>query len=361
MSGGGVRDPDVEVDRAVAQRVGFLGVLGDEPQPDPGGPAGDQPGEAGGEDRNEGVVEADGEGAPPRATADGVVVEVRAAGVNPIDWKVYSGAFHAVDDDQKDAAGIAASMPAIGLECAGVVTEVGADVSGVRVGDEVVVYPVTGAYADCVTAPATSVLAKPAALGWAEAGSLMLTGTTAVHALQVAGVGAGDTVLVHGGAGGVGLMGVQLAIAAGATVIATAAERNHELLRELCAVPVGYGPGLADRVRAAAPQGVDAAVDFAGTDEALDVSLELVADRTRIASITGSPRRAATGIALLGYGPGQDPGTGIRAAARGDLLDRAGSGALRVVVDAAFPLADAAKAHEVGLAGHAPGKLVLIP
>ncbi|WP_327097752.1 NADP-dependent oxidoreductase [Nocardia vinacea] len=297
----------------------------------------------------------------PRAAADGVVVEVRAAGVNPIDWKLYSGAFHAVDDDHKDAAGVAASMPSIGLECAGVVTEVGADVTGVQVGDEVIVYPVTAAYADYVTAPATSIFTKPAGIGWAQAGSLMLTGTTAVHALHAAGVDAGDTVLVHGGAGGVGLMGVQLATARGATVIATAAERNHALLRELGAIPVVYGPGLADRVNSAAPQGITAAVDFAGTDEALDVSLELVADRTRIASIAGSPRRAATGIKLLGYGPGQDAGTEVRGTARGELVERAGSGALRVIVDTTFPLAQAAKAHEVGIAGHAPGKLVLIP
>ncbi len=297
----------------------------------------------------------------PHAAADGVVVEVRAAGVNPIDWKLYSGSFHAVDDNLKDAAGITASMPWLGLECAGVVTEVGADVTGVRVDDEVIVYPVTAAYADYVTAPATSILAKPAGLGWAEAGSLMLTGTTAVHALHAAGVATGDTVLVHGGAGGVGLMGVQLAAAAGATVIATAAERNHALLRELGATPVAYGPGLAGRVRAAAPQGVSAAVDFAGTDEALDVSLELVADRTRIASITGPPRRADAGIKLIGYGPGQDAGTEIRDAARGELIDRVESGALRVIVDTLFPLTEAAKAHEAGIAGHAPGKLVLIP
>ncbi|WP_409489589.1 NADP-dependent oxidoreductase [Amycolatopsis sp. cmx-11-12] len=297
----------------------------------------------------------------PRAAADGVVVEVRAAGVNPIDWKLYSGAFHDVDDDHKDAAGIAASMPAIGLECAGVVTEVGPEVTGVQVGDEVVVYPVTAAYADYVTAPATSIISKPAGLGWAEAGSLILTGTTAVHALHAAGVGEGDTVLVHGGSGGVGLMAVQLAAAQGATVIATAAERNHALLRELGAVPVVYGPGLADRVRAVVPQGVTAAVDFAGTDEALDVSLELVADPARISSITGGSRRAETGIKRLGYGPGEDAGAELRDAARGDLVERAGSGSLRVIVDSTFPLAEASKAHEVGIAGHAPGKLVLIP
>ncbi|WP_051707718.1 MULTISPECIES: zinc-binding dehydrogenase [unclassified Streptomyces] len=222
-------------------------------------------------------------------------------------------------------------------------------------------YPVTAAYADYVTAPADSVLPKPAGLGWAEAGSLMLCGITAAHALHAAAVAAGDTLLVHGGSGGVGLMGVQLAAARGATVIATASPRNHALLRELGATPVAHGPGLADRVRAAAPQGIDAAVDFAGTDEALDVSLELVADRDRIASITGPDRRTEAGIKLLGYGPGQDPGHEVRHAARADLLARAASGTLRVVVDTVFPLTEAAKAHTTGLAGHGPGKLVLIP
>jgi NADPH:quinone reductase-like Zn-dependent oxidoreductase len=119
--------------------------------------------------------------------------------------------------------------------------------------------------------------------------------------------------------------------------------------------------GSLSRRRCQRSSTVSAAVDFAGTDEALDVSLELVADRARIASITGPPRRAEVGIKLLGYGPGQDAGTEIRDAARGDLVARAGSGALRVIIDTAFPLADAAKAHEAGLAGHAPGKLVLIP
>jgi NADPH:quinone reductase-like Zn-dependent oxidoreductase len=297
----------------------------------------------------------------PPAAADGVVVEVRAAGVNPIDWKLYSGSFHTIADDKKAAAGVAAAMPSLGLECAGVVTAVGADASGVQVGDEVIVYPVTAAYADVVTAAASSILAKPAELGWAEAGSLLLAATTAFHALHAAGVEAGDTVLVHGGSGGVGLMAVQLAAARGATAIATASPANHALLRELGAVPVAYGPGLADRVREAAPRGIGAALDLVGTDEALDVSLELVSDRSRIASITGPPRRAEAGIKLIGYGPGQDPGTEIRGAARADLVARAGAGDLRVIVAGTFPLAEAAQAHRAGMAGHPPGKLVLLP
>jgi NADPH:quinone reductase-like Zn-dependent oxidoreductase len=297
----------------------------------------------------------------PTAPADGVVVAVRAAGVNPIDWKIYSGLFHKIADEHRDTHGAAADLPSVGLECAGVVTQVGVEASGVRVGDEVIVYPVTAAYADLVSAPAASLVAKPAGLGWPEAAGLMLAGTTAAHALPAAGVGVGDTVLVHGGAGGVGLMGVQLAVAGGATVVATASESNHDLLRGLGASPVTYGPGLVDRVRTAAPGGVDAAVDLIGTDEALDASLELVADRARIASIAGSPRRAEAGIHVLGNGPGQDAGTEFRLAARKDLAERAGTGALRVVVDSTFALTEASKAHAVGIAGHAPGKLVLIP
>ncbi|MGW1564515.1 hypothetical protein ACWCQ1_50045 [Streptomyces sp. NPDC002144] len=105
-----------------------------------------------------------------------------------------------------------------------------------RIGDEVIVYPVTAAYADYVTAPATSILAKPAGLGWAEAGSLLLSGTTAFHALHATGVGAGDTMLIHGGAVGVGLMGVQLAAAAGATV---SPSRHTRLSQPLASTSTG--------------------------------------------------------------------------------------------------------------------------
>lgn len=317
------------------------------------------------------IVRPDGWGSPevlrvaeverPRAGAGQVVVDVRAIGVNPVDWKLYSGSFHAVTAENREDAGLAESAPAIGLECAGTIAEVGPGVEGLLVGDDVIVHPVTGAYAEVVVAPASSVTPKPEGLGWAEAAGLLLAGTTAAHALHAAGVGAGDTVLVHGGSGGVGLMAVQLARLAGARVVATAAERNHALLRELGAVPVAYGDGLEDRVRAAAPDGVDAAVDAAGTDEALDVSLALVADPHRIASITGSDRRVGTGIALLGYGPGQDAGTAFRAGARPALAQQAGDGSLRVLVARTFPLDRAAEAHELGIRGHAPGKLVLIP
>jgi NADPH:quinone reductase-like Zn-dependent oxidoreductase len=298
----------------------------------------------------------------PEPACDGVVVEVRAAGVNPIDWKLYSGSFHAVDDEHREGAGVSDVLPpTLGLECAGVVVAVGSGIDDVAIGAQVIVYPVTAAYADYVAAPRSALTAKPAGLGWPQAGALMLTGTTATHALHAAGVAEGDVVLVHGGAGGVGLMAIQLAAARGATIIATAAAANHDLLRRLGATPVIYGPGLLDRVRQQAPGGITAALDLVGTDEALDTSLALVEDRKRIASITGTDRRAEAGVKMLGNAPGQDMGTEIRYAARAGLAEQAGAGNLRVVIAATYPLEQVAHAHRAGLQGHPPGKLVLLP
>lgn len=297
----------------------------------------------------------------PTPGAGEVVVNVRAAGVNPLDWKLYSGAFHDVDEEEKDAAGLAEALPRLGMDCAGVVTSIGSDVQGVAVGDEVIVYPVTAAYADYVTVGVSSLIPKPAGLGWEEAGALMLASLTAAHAIHAAGVEPGEMVLIHGGAGGVGLMAVQLAVNLGASVVATAAPRNHDLLRELGAIPVVYGDGLASRVRDAAPEGVDAAIDTVGSDEALDVSLELVPNPARIASITGSDRRFGTGIKLLGYGPGQDAGTEYRNSVRAHLAELAGAGKVRVIVAKTFSLTDAAQAHEFGQSGGGTGKIVLLP
>ena len=174
------------------------------------------------------------------------------------------------------------------------------------------------------------------------------------------GVGAGETVLVHAAAGGVGLMVVQIAVARGAHVVGTASERNHEYLRELGAEPTTYGEGLADRVRALAPDGVDAAIDCIGSDEAVDVSLELVADRDRIVSIAAFPRGAEVGIKMIGGGPGADPGTELRNAARLQLTALVEQGKLEVRARS-FALDDVAEAHREGQAGHVTGKLVLVP
>lgn len=283
-------------------------------------------------------------------------IQVRAAGVNPVDWKVYSGRMGADP----------ARLPLrLGSEAAGVVTAAGPDAVGpagpVQVGGEVIAFRAPGAYAAELVVPAGALVPKPAALAWAEASGLMLTGVTAWHTLAAADVRDGDTVLMHGAAGGVGLTAIQLAVRRGATVIATASPARHGFLRELGAIPVAYGAGLAGRVRAAAPGGVDVALDLVGTDEALDVSLDLVADRARIATIVVTPRAREAGIKLLGGAPGADPGTELRNAARLDLATLAGRGELRVFVARRYPLGEVAAAHRDSMAGHATGKLVLIP
>jgi NADPH:quinone reductase len=285
-----------------------------------------------------------------------VRIAVRAAGVNPVDYKIYSGMMGADPS----------SLPMrLGSEAAGVVTAVGSDAVGpagpIAVGDEVIGYRVPGAYAAELTAPATEFAPKPAELDWAQAAGLMVTGATAVHTLIATNVAEGDTVLIHGASGGVGIIAVQLAVARGARVIATASPARHDFLRDLGAEPVAYGDGLADRVRALAPSGVDAALDLIGTDEAVDASLALVTDRERIATIAAFGRAANDGIKLLGGGPGADPGTDIRNAARLELVHLVQEGKLRVFVAETFPLAQVADAHRSIMTGHTNGKIALVP
>lgn len=290
------------------------------------------------------------------AGGDQVLVEVRAAGTNPVDYKVYSGAFGR-DPDR---------LPMrLGSETAGVVTAVGDGVEGpsgpIHVGDEVIVYRIEGAYAPEVVVPSSAVVAKPSRLAFPEASGLMLTGVTAVHALSVTGVGSGDTVVVHGASGGVGLMTVQLAVNAGARVIGTASGRRHDYLRQLRAEAVTYGDGLVERIRALAPGGIDAAIDAVGSDEAVDASVELVADRDRIATIAAFQRGFELGLKVLGGAPGADPGIEIRTAARLELVRQAEVGQLQVLVAATYPLAEAPAAHRELAAGHTHGKIILLP
>jgi NADPH:quinone reductase-like Zn-dependent oxidoreductase len=285
-----------------------------------------------------------------------VLVAVRAAGVNPIDYKLFSG------DRGRDPSQLPLHP---GFEAAGVVTSVGDEATGpagpIREGDEVILFRISGAYAAEVLIPGASVVPKPTQLSFEEAGGLMLTGTTAVHAVTATAVGPGDTMLIHGASGGVGLMAVQIAVHQGARVIGTASEASHGYLRELGADPVAYGDGLIERIREIAPLGVDTAIIAAGSDEAIEVSLALVGDPKRIATIVASPRAFALGIQVLGGAPGADPGTEIRDAARLELTRLVEAGALKVTVAGTFPLIEAAAAHRALLTGHTHGKLVLIP
>ncbi len=294
---------------------------------------------------------------PGRDPGPGEVrIEVRAAGINPVDAKSYSGAFGT------DSARLPIRL---GAEAAGVVTAVGPDAAGpagpVQAGDEVIVFRAPGAYAAELVVPAQAVIPKPGLLDWPQAAGLMLTGVTAWHLLEATAVGAGDTVLVHGGSGGVGLLAVQLAVIRGAKVVATASPARHELLRDLGAIPVAYGPGLADRVAVVAPGGIDAALDLVGTDEAWDVSMALVPDKARVGTIVAFARGLQAGIKVLGGAPGADPGTEIRERARLELARLAQEGKLKVLVSQTFPLAEAAAAHRAILDGHTTGKIALIP
>ncbi|MFT4216871.1 MAG: NADP-dependent oxidoreductase [Micropruina sp.] len=279
-----------------------------------------------------------------------VRVEVRAIGANPVDYKTYSGGMMA--DPSR------LPLP-LGSEASGVVDAVGDGVTSVAVGDEVIAYRAPGSYTTDLLVPESALTSKPSGLGWAEAAGLLLTGATAWHALVASGAQAGDTVLVHGGAGGVGQMVLQLARLWGIGVVATSGPSNQEVLRELGAKPITYGEGLLDRARVAAPDGYAAALDMVGTDEAIDTSLALVPG-DRVISIAAF-RRAADGITLIGGGPGADPGTELRNAARAQLAELAGRGDLVVAVDRTYPLTDAAAAHDYLRAGHARGKVILVP
>jgi len=284
-----------------------------------------------------------------------VLLEVRAAGVNPIDWKRYSGTR---GDDPSQ-------LPMrLGFEAAGVVAAAGPDASGpagpLDPGDEVIAYRIMGAYAERVVVPAAAAVPKPPAVSFELAGGLMLAGATAIHALAAVGARPGETLLVHAASGAVGRIATQVARARGIRVVGTASPRRHDGLRALGAEPVAYGDGLLDRVRAAAPGGVDAAIDAAGTDEALDTSLMLVADRGRIATVANTLRGLREGIKVLGGAPGADPGVEIRDAARLELAALAADGTVTLDVTT-HPLADAAAAHRESIDGHPAGKLVLVP
>jgi len=283
-----------------------------------------------------------------------VLVEIRAAGVNPTDWKAYAGVYGTNP----------ANLPMrLGYEVSGVVSAVGPSVRWLSPGDEVIAWRVTGGYADRIVVSEQVTVRRPAKLDWPAAAGLLLAGATAVHTLSATGTRDGDVVLVHGGSGGVGRMVVQLAVLRGAQVIATASPQHHADLRDLGANPVAYGEGLLERVHEAARQTgeVTVAIDTVGTDEALDASVAVVTDRDRIATIAGFGRAGELGIRALGGGPGADPGTAVREAARAQLAELAADGTLDVRVARTYPLSDVADAHRAGQAGHTAGKLVLVP
>ena len=293
--------------------------------------------------------------AEPRASAGEVVVAVKAAGVNPIDWKIRRAI---------RPTGPITTARRPGSDASGVIVGIGSDVTGWTVGDAVIVLGAAGAYASHVTATPAQLTRKPVGLGWEEAAALGVPAGTAYQALRSLGLGSADTLLIHGGSGSVGQAAIQFARRDGATVIATASEANQARLAELGAIPVVYGPGLVDRIRAVAPRGVDVVLDAAGTDEALDASFELVADRTRIGTIVVGRRAAELGIQAWSGGspvPLTDEQVQLREEGMRLAAELAAAGQFEVEIAAVFPLSEAAAAHDLSEHGHPRGKIVLRP
>ncbi|MFC9690098.1 NADP-dependent oxidoreductase [Kribbella sp. NPDC056951] len=281
----------------------------------------------------------------PHAGAGQVRIKVQAAGVNPMDYKVRRGYMQGMFD---------VTFPATpGLEVAGVVDEAG-EGAAFAVGDEVVGWAATGAYAEF--AIAGNVTLKPEGVSWEQAVGLPVAGETAQRVLDLLGVKSGETILIHGAAGAVGSIAVQLAVAAGLKVVGTASVRNHDFLRTLGATPIEYGDGLVDRVRAAAPQGIDSAFDTAGLG-GLKESIELLGGPERIVTIADF---SAGELGIHASASGTATPEEVRAGLDSQLA-LAAAGKLTVRVAETFALADAGKAQEVSEGGHAQGKLVVQP
>jgi len=288
---------------------------------------------------------------PPPGPGE-VTLAVTAVGMNPADFK------HVAQPGDR------AKLPVpIGYELAGRVVALGPGTElasgGGEVGDEVLAFRIQGGYASEITVPAAAVFARPASLAPEEAANLLLAGSTAAEMLHVTGVGAGDTVLLHGASGAVGVSVLQQARLIGARVIGTAGESSADVVRRFGGEPVRYGDGLADRVRELAPDGITAALDTVGTDEAVEVSLELVADRGRIVTIAAFGRAERDGIRLIA---GAIPASqAFRDSVRARLIELAGDGQLVVPMARTFPLSEARAALELLRSGHPGGKLALIP
>ncbi len=289
---------------------------------------------------------------PPPGQGE-VTIDVKAVGVNPTDYKSFSGAY-GVDESK---------LPiAVGNEVAGVVAAVGPDTeiaSGpVAIGDAVLAYRVPGGYTEQVTVRASDVFAKPDALDFPAAANLLLVGATAADMLRVVPASAGSTVVVHGASGAVGVSLLQqLAQIGGVRVIGTASEARFDEVRRFGGEPVAYGDGLLERLQALAPEGLAAAYDTVGTDEAVDVSLALVS-KDHLISIASS-RSRTDGFKMVGGG--SPDSAAFRETVRAHLIGLAASGALVVPVAATYPLAQAAEALAFLQTGHPGGKLALIP
>ena len=279
----------------------------------------------------------------PGAGPGQVRVRIAAIGINPVDFKVRNGWLRDV---------VPTRFPAVlGTEAAGTVDRVGPGVSGLTVGDRVTGFTDSGAYAEFAVTRAGGVVRIPDELSFEQAAALPVGAEAALRSLAPLAVRAGQTVVVNGAAGAVGSAAVQLLVRDGVHVVGTASEPNHEYLRALGAVPVTYGDGVADRIRAAAPQGVDAVLDTAGRGFAAAV-IPLVGDPGRIVT-TSDFEAAALGVRIA---PG-DLST-LSAAPLAPVLELARTGEFTIPVARTFPFQEIPAALSVSEGGHLRGKLV---
>ena len=271
-----------------------------------------------------------------------VRIRVKSAGISPTDLKIRSG----------DVPFFAQPPNAIlGFEAAGVVDALGSSVSGVEEGDEVaslLLPPALGGYAEYVVA--SSWTPKPPNVSWEDAAALPTSAEAAVGTLKQLGLTGKETLLVLGGAGSVGMIAIQLAVARGATVVGAASPRDHDLLRDLGAVPVSYGPGLADRVREIVPS-VDAVLDAAGKGELPD-AVDLAGGSARVITIA-DPQAADLGVVFSAGTPDRAP------EALNQTMPLVASGALRLRPQRHLPIERVAEAHRLLETGEVHQKIVL--
>jgi NADPH:quinone reductase len=276
-----------------------------------------------------------------------VLVEVRAAGINPGEISIRKGLLDSV---------FPSTFPSgEGSDLAGVVKEVGIDVTGFAPGDEVLGWSEErSSHAEEVVVPAEQLVRKPADLGWPEAGALYVVGVTAFAAVRAVDISEGDTVVVSGAAGGVGTITVQLLEVAGANVVGLASEDHHDWLRDKGVTPVTYGEGVIERIIEATPDGIEAFIDLYGP-EYIDLALQLDVPAEKIETIISFERAAEVGAKAEGSSTASTPEI------LGEMAELVSAGKVEVPIAAEYPLAEVREAFEQLEDRHTLGKIVLIP
>jgi NADPH:quinone reductase len=283
----------------------------------------------------------------PELGKEDVLVEVKAAGINPGEASIRKGLL----DDKWPA-----TFPSgQGSDLAGVVKEVGIDVVGFALGDEVLGWSWDrSSQAEQVVVPADQLISKPTDLSWEAAGALHVVGVTAFAAVRAVDISAGDAVVVSAAAGGVGTITVQLLKVRGANVVGLASPQHHDWLREKGVTPVAYGEGVTERILAATPDGIDAFIDLFGP-QYVDLAVELDLPPAKIETIIAYEKAQEIGAKTEGSGDATTPET------LGEMAELVAAGKIEVPIAATYPLDEVREAFEQLEDRHTLGKIVLVP